>query len=60
MVTTLNTGNSQRVTRRIIAEDNDWTLQVSYVRNLQKNTKAIINFYLLDFTVWVSCLYFNK
>ena len=51
MVTTLNTGNSQRVTRRIIAEDNDWTLQVSYVRNLQKNTKAIINFYLLDFTV---------
>ena len=32
MVTTLNTGNSQRVTRRIIAEDNDWTLQVSFIR----------------------------
>ena len=35
----LNTGNETRITRRIIAEDNDWTLQtVPYLRTMALET----------------------
>merc|ERR1712212_1409591 len=39
MVVTINGGNAERVTRLIIAEDNDWTLQtVPYLRTLALDT----------------------
>ena len=41
MVTAINMGNETKITRRIIAEDNDWTLQV-----ILRNLKYLPKFFL--------------
>ena len=46
MVTAVNSGNETKITRRIIAEENDWTLQVFTLADFNRNNQTIIRQFL--------------